>query len=121
MRGHAWQRRRLYLDETMWQAEGGVTLPLSALLPLPDVTRLAPVVQAVSAHAVACEVSSRLLLTTRFAHLPNIHTREAWAFVKARHVLHVLNPWGHSLHDSIMADPWQDPLLGTSAPNAWQS
>ena len=55
----------------MRQGESFVTLPLPALLPLPNVTRLAPVVQAISAHTIAGEVASRLLLTTGLAHLRN--------------------------------------------------
>ncbi len=43
---------------------GLITLPLTPLLAFPDVTCLAPVVQAISAHAVACEITGRLLLTT---------------------------------------------------------
>ena len=42
---------------------GLITLPLTPLLAFPDVASLAPVVQAVPAHAVAREITSRLLLT----------------------------------------------------------
>lgn len=49
---------------------GFITLPLPALLALPDVTLLAPVVQAITPHPVASELTSRLLLATGLAHLP---------------------------------------------------
>ena len=49
---------------------GLITLPLPALLALPDVTLLAPVVQAITPHPVASELTGRLLLSTRLAHLP---------------------------------------------------
>ena len=41
-----------------------ITLPLAPLLTFPDVTRFAPVVQPIPAHAVACELTGRLLVTT---------------------------------------------------------
>ena len=41
-----------------------ITLPFAPLLALPDVTRFAPVVQPIPAHAVACELTGRLLVTT---------------------------------------------------------
>ena len=43
---------------------GLITLPLAPLLAFPDVTCLAPVVQPVPAHAVAREITGRLLLAT---------------------------------------------------------
>ena len=49
---------------------GFTTLPLPALLALPDVTLLAPVVQAITPHPVASELTGRLLLSTGLAHLP---------------------------------------------------
>ena len=48
---------------------GFISLPLPALLALPDVTLLAPVVQAITSHPVASELTGRLLLSTRFANL----------------------------------------------------
>ena len=49
---------------------GFIALPLPALLALPDVALLAPIVQAITPHAVASELTGRLLLSTRLAHLP---------------------------------------------------
>lgn len=40
-----------------------IALPLAPLLALPNVTRFAPVVQPIPAHAVACELAGRLLIT----------------------------------------------------------
>lgn len=94
MRGDARHYTSLYLTKVMRQGKAVVTLPLSALLPLPDVTRLAPVIQAISAHAVSGEVASRLLLATRLAHLPNLQISKACAgTARANSILHVLNPW----------------------------
>ena len=53
------------LEQAASHGIGGlITLPLAPLLAFPDITCLAPVVQPVPAHAVACEVTGRLLLTT---------------------------------------------------------
>ena len=49
---------------------GFITLPLPALLALPDVALLAPVVQAITPHPVTSELTGRLLLSTGLAHLP---------------------------------------------------
>ncbi len=53
------------LEQAASHRVGGlITLPLTPLLAFPDITCLAPVVQAVSTHAVAREITGKLLLTT---------------------------------------------------------
>ena len=56
--------RHAYLQHIPSHRVRLITLSLAPLLAFPDVTRFAPVVQPIPAHAVACELTGRLLITT---------------------------------------------------------
>ena len=58
-----------YLQHGSRHGVGLIAFPFPAFLALPDVTLLAPVVQAIPPHAVAGELAGWLLLSTGLAHL----------------------------------------------------